>query len=393
MEPKNKLNFHPTQIGYITQSVEPISVNMHLDDVVQMFNANEELDSLPVEYDRGIGIIDRQLIQEKGKSFWNSFRNAEMDEYMYTNTLFLSSREHIKKIFKKITSDEKLEGLNSFIVFHNAKYFGIVKYDDLITHISDLQEWETSQAKNIQQFLLSKNELNDDLLDLKASLEMAHELGGDFYQALKVTDNLILVACFDVSGKNISAALLTIMINSFFTLIRQNKINDISNPVTLLSDFNQFVFEQTSPEQYIASLFLFIYKKEKKVEIYNFGYTSPCIIKITDGKTKALFLNSNYAPIGIGDAIDFSAKPYLYSISSLKSAFLFSDGLIDALNERGERFGEERIKNFIIKNYRKMGTDFLDEMNTELSNFIQETPQADDITSIILNFDHQIKVL
>jgi len=37
MEPENKINFHSTQVGYITQSVAPISVNMHLDDVLQMF--------------------------------------------------------------------------------------------------------------------------------------------------------------------------------------------------------------------------------------------------------------------------------------------------------------------------------------------------------------------
>jgi phosphoserine phosphatase RsbU/P len=393
MEPKNKLNFHPTQVGYITQSVEPISVNLHLDDVLQMFEENEDLNSLPVEYAKGIGLIDRQLIEQKGKSFWTSLRNAEMDEYMYTNTLYISSREYIKKIFKKMAGSDKTENIKTFIVFHDGKYFGIVKYDDLITHISDLQEWEISQAKNIQQFLLSKNNIDDNLIDLKANLQMAHELGGDFYQVLNVTENIILISSFDVSGKNISAALLTIMINSFFTLIKQKKISNVSNPYKILTDFNQFVFEQTSPEQYVASLFLFIFKKEQKVEIYNFGYTSPCIIKISDNKTKALFLNSNYAPIGIGDKIDFSIKPYKYPISSLRSAFMFSDGLIDALNEHGERFGEDRIKEFIIKNYKKMGSDFLDEMNKELNRFIRETPQADDITSIILHFDQQIKVL
>jgi sigma-B regulation protein RsbU (phosphoserine phosphatase) len=358
-----------------------------------MFEENNDLDSMPVEYDKGIGLIDRHLIEQKGKSFWTSLRNAEMDEYMYTNTLYISSREYIKKIFKRLASSDKKENIKTFIVFHDGKYFGIVKYSDLITHISDLQDWEISQAKNIQQFLLSKNNINDDIIDLKANLQMAHELGGDFYQVLKITDNLILISSFDVSGKNISAALLTIMINSFFTLIKQKKIVEVSNPQKLLAVFNQFVFDQTSPEQYVASLFMFIFKKEQKAEIYNFGYTSPCIIKIADKKTKALFLNANYAPIGISKTIDFSIKPYKYPISSLRSAFLFSDGLIDALNEHGERFGEDRIRDFIIKNYKKIGTDFLEEMNSEINKFIKETPQADDITSIILNFDQQIKVL
>jgi len=388
MESKNKMNFHPTQVGFITQIVEPISINLHLDDVLQMFEENEDLNSFPVEYDKGIGLIDRQLIEEKGKSFWNSIRNAEMDEYMYTNTLYINSREYIKKIFKKLTDKDKIKNIKSFLVFHDGKYFGMVKYNDLINHISDLQEWEISQAKNIQQFLLSKNILEDDILNIKANLRMAHELGGDFYQVLKLTDDIILIASFDVSGKNISASLLTIMINSFFTLIKQNKISGISNPEKLISDFNQFVCAQTSPEQFVCSLFLFIFKNEKNVKIFNFGYTSPCIIMKDDKKTKALFLKPNYAPIGINEQIDFSAEPYNYSVSKLKSAFLFSDGLEDALNEYGERFGENRIKDFIINNYKKMGTDFLDEMNNEINNFIKETPQADDMTSIILHFNH-----
>ncbi len=187
MESKNKMNFHPTQVGFITQIVEPISINLHLDDVLQMFEENEDLDSLPVEYDKGIGIIDRQLIEEKGKTFWNSIRNAEMDEYMYTNTLYINSREYIKKIFKKMADRDKEKNIKSFLVFHNGKYFGMVKYNDLINHISDLQEWEISQAKNIQQFLLSKNTLEDDILSIKANLRMAHELGGDFYQVLNLS--------------------------------------------------------------------------------------------------------------------------------------------------------------------------------------------------------------
>ncbi len=180
MEVKNKINFHPTQIGFITQSVEPISINLHLDGILQMFKENNDLDSLPVEHNKGIGIIDRQLIEEKGKSFWNSLGNAEMDEYMSTNTIYINSREYIKKIFKKMADKEKTNNAKSFLVFHDGKYFGMVKYNDLINQISDLQEWEISQAKNIQQFLLSKNILEDDILNIKANLRMAHKLDGDF---------------------------------------------------------------------------------------------------------------------------------------------------------------------------------------------------------------------
>ena len=216
---------------------------------------------------------------------------------------------------------------------------------------------------------------------------MAHELGGDFYQITEITDDVVLVSSFDVSGKNVSASLLTIMINSFFTLIKQKQISNTSNPKQLISAFNKFVFEQTSPSQYVCSLFLFLFKNDKSVKIYNFGYTSPCIIKSVKLKTSAVFLKPNFTPIGINEQIDFSIKPYKYPISNLKSIFLFSDGLEDALNEYGERFGEDRIKEFITKNFKKMGKDFVDEMNNEINNFIGETPQSDDITSIILHFN------
>ena len=64
--------------------------------------------------------------------------------------------------------------------------------------------------------------------------------------------------------------------------------------------------------------------------------------------------------------------------------FVFTDGIPEAMNRRGDQFGDERLEKFVLDNRDKPAELLLNSMMTEVGKFIGDYSRSDDITAIIL---------
>ncbi len=386
MEKMNDFEFHPTQIGYITECVEPISGMITIRDSGLYFEDDPELKALPVEMEQGgYGVLSRDLFEQDKVSFRNAGKSVSSLNLYHGKYESLNSRENIRKLFVQIATGE-IDELKYYIVYHNNNLFGVVSLHHILSHISDLQRREVANSREMRQKILEKNIIEDSLFQIRTDIHWAHDLGGDHYYTTRITESLSMIACFDVEGDQITASMLTMVIDAYFKTRERLHDLDKEDVEKLLLGLNALLLEEIPDERDVTGLFLFIRKDKSLVSLYNFGYPSPFLILSEEGKIRAKLVPPQYEPMGKEDIVIFRDVPYTCRIENLRNIFIYSDGMEKCLNPFGEKFGIERIKNCLVKNYRELNGGFSTILNSELDQFRSTAPLFDSISTMVVSF-------
>jgi serine phosphatase RsbU (regulator of sigma subunit) len=62
---------------------------------------------------------------------------------------------------------------------------------------------------------------------------------------------------------------------------------------------------------------------------------------------------------------------------------MYSDGLTDACSEKGERYGDDRLRKFLYARYMKRASSLITDLDEELNHFVGDSPRSDDITAMV----------
>jgi sigma-B regulation protein RsbU (phosphoserine phosphatase) len=63
---------------------------------------------------------------------------------------------------------------------------------------------------------------------------------------------------------------------------------------------------------------------------------------------------------------------------------IFTDGLVEAVNTRGEEFGEERVIPLLNTGSDRSPAELLKQITSSLDVFVGNTPQHDDVTALLV---------
>ncbi len=378
-------SFSPNQIGYITEINEVVNIHASEDFIKSQFEGDDKISALPVESDEGmIGIIERDKLFSRQKSVLGSFMSGKIDDIITKSDFKIDALENCQKALQEIADNKK--AITVANVYHHGKFFGVITTEKLVQHIQSLRNTELARASVIQKKFTGLGIYEDDFCFLEVKIKMAHDVGGDFFHIKNLTDNLTLVSCFDVSGKDISASLVTGILNGFFSSIECFKLAETFSPLEIIKGLNSIITEKTPDGMFIASIFVFFDRNTKIYSIYNMGYCPLYIMIKSEGKNVIKTYSPQYPPIGFSDLVIDDSSVIQGKIQSSSRIFGYSDGLTDALNRHGEQFGDERVKSLIKNTIKTENKDYLKTYFDEVNKFIGETPSTDDITIFNIYF-------
>ena len=237
-------------------------------------------------------------------------------------------------------------------------------------------ENELHIAREIQMAMIPKTfppfpERKD--LDLAASIIPAKEVGGDLYDFF-IRDEKLFFCIGDVSGKGIPASLVMAVTRSLFRAISAHE----DSPAKIVTSMNNSMSESNERSMFVTFFCGVLDLSAGKLRYCNAGHNPPMIL--TDA-IRVLPVEPNL-PIGIMKGVDFIEQetPFLYD----DALFLYTDGLSEAENAAQEQFGEARIEKAL--HGRKRSSDHLENIKQQVSKFVGEAPQSDDLTMLFIHY-------
>jgi serine phosphatase RsbU (regulator of sigma subunit) len=200
-------------------------------------------------------------------------------------------------------------------------------------------------------------------------------VGGDFYDFLQLSSGDWIGVLADVSGKGISAALLSSMLLGALS----TEFRYVTEPQEVLNRVNQLLFEKSLPGRFVT-LFLFLLSPQGVGQFIGAGHNPAYLFRSATGKIEEL--SSGNLILGAFASVAYQSCPlHLHQGDIL---VVYSDGLTEARNQQEEMFGEERLLK-IIQQEAPSGSHALQQKFLKaIEEFTQGMPQADDITYLVV---------
>lgn len=200
---------------------------------------------------------------------------------------------------------------------------------------------EIEIAAAVQQRMLPGSQGMLQTIEYAGHCAAAQGVGGDFYDFLVLNAeppaaNKLAVAVGDVSGKGIPAALLMANLQAS---LRSQPAELQENPVALLTRTNQQFFQSTGADRF-ATLFYGIYDDARRALRYvNCGHCPPLLLR-ANGKEERL----SPTALPLGAFAKWTAEESEVRLHAGDTLLIYSDGVSEAENARGEDFGEARLE-------------------------------------------------
>jgi serine phosphatase RsbU (regulator of sigma subunit) len=230
-------------------------------------------------------------------------------------------------------------------------------------------EQELSIAREIQQALLPPDLPVEGWFVACGKSEACFEVGGDYFDVVPISPDRWGAVLADVSGKGVSAALLTSLLQGAFFSI-YGLTSDLSEGVARL---NRYILDRSRNARFV--------NRDGTMHWLNAGHC-PAILVRAGGRIETL--EPTTLPLGVLPDADLSVREA--RLAPGDRLVVYSDGISEALNWQDEQFEEERVKEVVQRNADRSVAELFDAVHEAVTVFVGGAPQKDDLTLLVLGY-------
>lgn len=237
---------------------------------------------------------------------------------------------------------------------------------------------ELETARQIQERILPAGHPHFPDLDLAALLISAKQVGGDYYNLFRVSEEETLFVIADVTGKSIPAALLVSTVASYL-LTYMTLYPDSFNLEILVTGLNTVLKASTIGSKYATCFFGLYNHNHRRMTYINAGHNPPLVFKLHDN-----------TPIELTtDGTILGCFSDIYSASSIELhlgevVVFYTDGVTEAWNQERIMYQEERLINCVNRHKSENAHQILNAIEEDMKRHTGQASQHDDITCVIL---------
>ncbi len=236
-------------------------------------------------------------------------------------------------------------------------------------------EQELALAEETQKSLLPQELPRVENLNIHAFSKPTRYVGGDFYDFAQLDSGELFGVLADVSGKGVSASLLSSMLLGCLEMQLRSGIA-IHEAVNRL---NRFLCEKSSASRFVT-MFVFTLNSDGCGRYISAGHNPSYIFRAATGEIEEL--QSNNMIVGAFPFAGYEAA--VLQLNKGDVLLAYSDGLTEAENPNREMLGEERVKNVMRAEAPNGSKNLETKLLETIQNFIAGGSPTDDITLIIV---------
>jgi hypothetical protein len=234
-------------------------------------------------------------------------------------------------------------------------------------------------ARDIQRMLLPEKPPAIPGLDIAFATKAANTVAGDYYDAFMRPhsgDTRLLLIVADVAGKGIPAGLLMAAVQTGLHTLAEDPV-----PLTeLAARLNRAMCARSGGGRHLITAFLAeLDLSTRSLTWVNAGHNPPILLR-SGGAFE--HLEAGGLPLGA-----FTVSRYESGSTKLRSGdalYIYTDGVVEALNETGEEYGEDRLAGLLAALGANSAAASLRQIFESVDRFAGATPQYDDITCLVL---------
>ena len=230
-------------------------------------------------------------------------------------------------------------------------------------------------AKDVQSSLLPAHSPEIEGYDIAGNCIPTFEIGGDYYDYIKLDENHLAIVIADVSGDGIPAALIM----SAFRALLNSQIKTNNNPSEIMSVLNQQIPIVCRKRDFITVLYAKLNFKEHTCSYTNCGHNSPLLFR-SNGKME--LLDQGGAALNILEDANFDSD--FVKLEPGDQIIFYTDGVTEIFDKDANEYGFERLKKVILDSKNKSASEIIDAVVESARNFSNTKIFRDDFTLIVL---------
>lgn len=240
---------------------------------------------------------------------------------------------------------------------------------------------ELSIAREVQQKLLPQTIPALEGVSIAASSVSAQEVGGDYYDFVKLDDNRLGIIIGDVSGKGTSAA--------FYMAEMQGVFHSVSrlapDPCDFLSHANMALAHSLDRNVFISVVYGILDVEAEEFTVARAGH---CPVASVGQHRKGEYLRSQGLGLGLDRTNLFrdSLNEERIRLEPGDVFALYTDGVVESRDESGEEYGYERLMQSLQKHRHEDAPAIHDAVLQDLGQFLNHGEYDDDMTLVIIKW-------
>ncbi len=312
------------------------------------------------------------------RNFIRPLKIIEKNVREYSKT---KDADSAKKSLEKVDSDNEIGSLSDGV------YEMICEIEDHLDEIRTV----TAENERITVELDLAQKIQTDMLpsifppfpentqfDIYANMDPAKEVGGDFYDFFMVDKTHVALVMADVSGKGVPASLFMVVAK---TLIKNYALMG-GSPAEVLDKVNTQLMDGNEEGMFVTVWMAVIDINTGKGLAANAGHEHP-VIRHKDGSFELVKYKHSLA-VAMMPGVPF--EEHEIEIKPGDRVFVYTDGLPEARNSDKEFFGTDRMLDVLNKDPYAKGQALLTAMINEMSSFVGDAEQFDDVTMLIFDY-------
>jgi serine phosphatase RsbU (regulator of sigma subunit) len=236
-------------------------------------------------------------------------------------------------------------------------------------------EKELAIAREIQASFLPKRAPDVPGFELAGATQPHDEVGGDYYDFIRVSDARLGIAIADVSGKGIPAALI-------MAGFRMSLLAEIRNEFTMravMRKVNSLLHESIERDKFVTMFYGVLDFKYRVLSFSNAGHNPPLLLR-ADGGVEHLLEGG----VALGMLPDARYEERPLAIQPGDVLLLYTDGVSEAESPAGEQFGPRRLEECLKRLRDGSANEILKGVVDAVTAWAAERGVSDDLTLVVV---------
>jgi sigma-B regulation protein RsbU (phosphoserine phosphatase) len=244
----------------------------------------------------------------------------------------------------------------------------------------ELYKHELGIAADIQTCMLPKKVPKIPGLDMSAFYQPCQYIGGDYYDFIEIDQEHLGVVVADVSGKGVPGALVMAQAR---TLMRAEAAHS-PEPRDILIRINRFFAGEIPKGMFVTMFYALINLPKLTLTLCSAGHNPMLYWRQKMGRVG--YVNTKGLALGIdkGKLFEKRIEEAKLQFEPGDSFLLYTDGLNEAMNSKGEEYGLARLSRLYQEFATRDCAEFLSTLSYSVARFTGEAPQHDDITALTM---------